>query len=174
MLAQGAEYIYRVPLAGLFVLLAYFLIPVVEKRLRRTMSRVGMAEAICGIAVSGLKFVLWICVLAGAFQILKLDKLSLALAGSAAAVAFALASGASQITNDILSGILLITDQDFKVGRRIKAGAVEGIVREVGVRKTRIEDAEGQIHVVPNRTIDAAAWKLVSDEEDEGGQEAEA
>jgi len=35
---------------------------------------------------------------------------------------------------------------------------VQGVVREIDFRKTRIMDDAGHLHVIPNRLIEGAEW----------------
>ena len=59
------------------------------------------------------------------------------------------------MTQDLLAGIFLLGDKEFCKRRvRIKAGGVEGELEELTIRKTRIRDAEGNLHVDPNRNVD--------------------
>lgn len=54
-------------------------------------------------------------------------------------------------------------DKDFGVGVKVKIligekRLVEGEIVEMDTRKTRIKDAEGKIHVLPNSMIDHNEW----------------
>ena len=59
-----------------------------------------------------------------------------------------------------MAGIFLITDEDFTVGRVIKTAGLEGTLKQVSIRKTKIVDNEGHLHVIPNRTIDGATYTI--------------
>ena len=112
-------------------------------------------------------FVGWIFVLAAATASLGMQQVSLALGGSVALVAMALASGMNSVTQDLLAGVFLIADDDFRVGYTVKTGALEGVVESVTIRKTKIRDAEGILHTVPNRLIDNATYTLIDPGEEE-------
>jgi small-conductance mechanosensitive channel len=105
----------------------------------------------------------WVFVLAAATASLGMQQVSLALGGSIALVAMALASSVNSVTQDLLAGVFLIADQDFKVGYTVKTGGLEGVVESVTIRKTKIRDAEGVLHTVPNRLIDNATYTLLDD-----------
>ena len=63
---------------------------------------------------------------------------------------------------DIIRGFDIISDNYFKVGDLVECGGTEGIVREIGIKTTKIKDIKTEnIISVPNRNIEAAA--LVSD-----------
>src|SRR5439155_479140 len=40
----------------------------------------------------------------------------------------------------------------------LQAAGVQGVVREIDFRKTRIMDDAGHLHVIPNRLIEGAEW----------------
>ncbi|NLJ25544.1 MAG: mechanosensitive ion channel [Firmicutes bacterium] len=103
----------------------------------------------------------WVFVLAAATASLGMQQVSLALGGSIALVAMALASSVNSVTQDLLAGVFLIADQDFKVGYTVKAAGLEGQVESVTIRKTKIRDKEGVLHTVPNRLIDNATYTLL-------------
>ena len=70
----------------------------------------------------------------------------------------AFVSSASGIANDIIAGFFLASDRDLEVGYRIQTAGVQGIVRDIDFRKTRIVDDAGHLHVVPNRLVEGAEW----------------
>jgi small-conductance mechanosensitive channel len=57
----------------------------------------------------------WIVVIGAALKALGLDEVALAVSGSIALVTLALATAASGTTGDIIVGIFLASDEDFKV-----------------------------------------------------------
>ena len=65
----------------------------------------------------------------------------------------ALAFGAQSLVKDYISGILMIFEDQFGVGDLINTGEVTGTVEEVGLRVTRLRDANGQIWYVRNGEI---------------------
>jgi small-conductance mechanosensitive channel len=100
----------------------------------------------------------WILILAGTLKALGLNELALAISGSIAAVSLGLATGISGTTSDILAGIFLATDPDFKVGYTVTAGGVKGVIKSLDLRKTRIIGEDGKLYVIPNRSVESATW----------------
>ncbi len=66
-------------------------------------------------------------------------------------LAFALA--AKDSISHIFGGFVLFTDKPFTINDRIIAKGYEGIVKEVGVRSTRIQTLDGRIVTLPNGSI---------------------
>lgn len=61
--------------------------------------------------------------------------------------------GAQSFIRDVIGGFLIIIEDQFSVGDFVRIGSVEGVVKEMGIRTTRLEDYKGEIHIVPNGTI---------------------
>ena len=61
------------------------------------------------------------------------------------------------IVLDYLMGLLLLLEGQFFVGDRIRVGAVEGTVLEVGFRRTIVQDPRGIIHSISNGLIRESA-----------------
>lgn len=100
----------------------------------------------------------WIIVIGAVLKALGLDEVALAVSGSIALVALALATAASGTTGDIIAGIFLSGDEDFKVGYTVTAAGVTGVVKSIDLRKSRILAEDGKLHVVPNKAVETATW----------------
>jgi len=77
-------------------------------------------------------------------------------------LAFALA--AQDLLSNLFGGIAILTDKPFKIGDRIKIGANEGFIREIGMRTTRMETLSGTQLVIPNAEIAKSVLENVSRE----------
>ena len=63
-------------------------------------------------------------------------------------LAFALA--AQDTVKNFFGGIMLFADKPFKVGDRIQIGDIDGIIKEIGLRSTRVVTLAGRVVTVPN------------------------
>ena len=63
-------------------------------------------------------------------------------------LAFALA--AQDTVKNFFGGIMIFADKPFQIGDRILIGDIDGFVKEIGIRSTRIETLAGRIVTVPN------------------------
>lgn len=155
----------RIPGALIILLLGWLILFVIIRLITR-LSRISRLDpTLQGLVVSVVSFIGWVMVIAATLNALGLQQISLAVGGSVALVAMALATGLNAIPQDLLAGIFLISDDDFRVGYRVKAGGVEGIVERLSVRKTKIRDDAGQLHVVPNRSVDASTYVILAGKE---------
>ena len=72
---------------------------------------------------------------------------------SAGIVGVALGFGAQSLVKDFLSGIFIIAENQYRVGDVVDVMGAAGTVERVGTRTTVIRDTEGNVHYVPNGTI---------------------
>jgi small-conductance mechanosensitive channel len=118
-----------------------------------------------GIIISLSKFILWIMLLIFVFNNLGFGNFAIALSGSVLVLAFFLNTGVAPLITDVVAGVFLCTDPDFKTGSMVRLGngdnATEGIIKDVDMRKVRILDDDGRIHVVPNSVIEKNEWTVI-------------
>ncbi|MBS7346484.1 MAG: mechanosensitive ion channel [Candidatus Sacchiramonaceae bacterium] len=61
--------------------------------------------------------------------------------------------GAQSLVKDFLSGLFIISENQYRVGDIIEIGGYTGTVTYIGTRTTILRDAEGNAHYFPNGTI---------------------
>jgi small conductance mechanosensitive channel len=71
----------------------------------------------------------------------------------AGVVGLGLSLGAQFLIRDFLGGILILVEDQFRVGDVISVGTLEGTVERIALRATYLRDAEGRLHIVPNGEI---------------------
>ena len=71
-----------------------------------------------------------------------------------------IASNANSLIQDLLAGIFLIADTDFKVGAEVKINNVQGTVVGLDIKKTKIKDENGHIFVVSNKVFDGNIYEI--------------
>jgi small conductance mechanosensitive channel len=57
------------------------------------------------------------------------------------------------IVLDYLMGVLILAEGQYYKGDTINTGTIEGVVEEVGLRRTVLRDASGTVHSISNGTI---------------------
>jgi small-conductance mechanosensitive channel len=73
---------------------------------------------------------------------------------SISVVGFAVGFGARNLVTDFVAGVSMILEDQYGVGDVIDAGAATGTVEEVGLRVTRLRDADGVVWYLRNGNID--------------------
>lgn len=172
MIADNVKYLTKIPAALLTLVVAYVIIRIARNVIKTMTSIAKVDRMIQSMILSTVSFVGWIFALAAVLSVLELNQLSLAVGGSVALVAMALATGLNSVTQDLMAGIFLLSDREFIVGQHVKAGGVEGTVEALSIRKTKIRDANGQMHTIPNRNIDQSTYVIIGKNSDRPGNKA--
>ncbi|MCC7359570.1 MAG: mechanosensitive ion channel [Anaerolineales bacterium] len=77
----------------------------------------------------------------------------LPLLASAGVVGLAISLGAQSLIRDYLSGVLILAEDQFRVGDQIEVAGVSGEVTLMTLRVTYLRDTLGKLHSVPNGDI---------------------
>jgi small-conductance mechanosensitive channel len=70
---------------------------------------------------------------------------------------FALGFGAQYLIRDLIAGIFIILENQYRVGDVVRVADIGGLVEEITLRKTVLRDLDGIVHHVPNGEIRAAS-----------------
>jgi small conductance mechanosensitive channel len=92
----------------------------------------------------------------GGFQLLKIVFPGIDTAplfASAGIIGVAIGFGSQTLVKDFLSGIFIISENQYRVGDIIDINGSTGTVERIGARSTVIRDMDGNVHYFPNGTI---------------------
>jgi potassium efflux system protein len=94
------------------------------------------------------RLILVICgfLLAIAASGLPIDKITIVLG----ALGVGIGLGLQTIVNNLVSGIILIFERPFQIGDYIELNGKKGIVRDIGIRSSRMVTEEGTEIIIPN------------------------
>jgi small-conductance mechanosensitive channel len=163
--AQLLAFVPRVVGAGVTLIVGLILLRLALPAAREALRRAGIAQA-APFVVTAVTAAGWVVILSAAFQALGLSELALGLFGGTVLLVLLVAWTASGAAADLLSGLLLAQDPDFNVGARIRVGPpdhpLEGEIVALDLRKVRLRDAAGRLHVLPNRLVESAPWTLLA------------
>jgi len=155
------EILPRIPQAVLILIIGFFAINATKYFAQKILKISRINEAISNILISiGVVF-LWIVFAVFILKSLGFTGLAIAISGSIVVIGLAVATGAKNLTADILAGIFLSWDKDFNIGDKIKTTKVEGKIIDIDIRKTRLIDKKGILHVVPNSVLEKAEWSVI-------------
>lgn len=74
----------------------------------------------------------------------------------------AMAMAAKDFVANIFGGITVLIDKPFTVGDRILISGMDGTVKEVGIRTTRLQTAAGRMVTIPNHKFTDSAVENIS------------
>jgi small conductance mechanosensitive channel len=72
---------------------------------------------------------------------------------SAGIIGVAFGFGAQSLVKDFLSGIFIISENQYRVGDVIEIEGFGGTVERIGIRSTVIRDVDGNVHFFPNGMV---------------------
>lgn len=128
----------------LFVGSEWFRRILVNKVLNRYQIETGTRQSIGTI----VKYVL---ILAGIFSILQTSGVDLSAFGIlAGAIGVGIGFGLQNVTNNFISGLIILFEQPIKIGDRIEVGDVTGDVVKISARSTTIVTNDNISIIVPN------------------------
>lgn len=162
--AQGINNLLpKLPVALMSFAFGLILIKLIFLFVRGALRLWRMPQGLRSILLSLINGLLWIFLVISVMQSLGLNNIALVFSGSVAALGLAIAAGASSITADIMAGIFLAKDKDFSVGDEVRAGeGAEGTVEAMDMRRIRIRDKDGKLHIIPNSIIERKEWVLLA------------
>ena len=76
-----------------------------------------------------------------------------AILASIGVLGLAVGFGAQNLIKDIIAGFFIVFEDQFRVDEYIEAGGAIGIVKEIGLRTTKIKRWTGQLEIIPNGEI---------------------
>lgn len=146
--------------AGLWLTLNKFLPPLVGRTMVRTRgeSKEGVkkrTDTLTAVLTGTGKVLIVIVVL---FMVLsELDvPIGPILAGFGVA-GIAVGFGAQYLIRDLIAGIFILLENQYRVGDVAKVADTTGLVEEVNLRKTVLRDMDGIVHHIPNGEIKVAS-----------------
>lgn len=168
------QYVPKIPTVILVIALGVFLIRLLDNIIRRMLGVAKIEPTLISFVSTFVKFACWVFLIATVFSVLGFSQISLAFSGSIALVIMGVATNANSLVQDLLSGLFLLAEPDFKEGRTIRLNAVLGTIVGMDIKKTKIKDGDGNIHIVPNRMFDANIFVIQCADEAEDDQEKSA
>jgi small-conductance mechanosensitive channel len=72
-------------------------------------------------------------------------------------VGIAIGFGSQSLVKDIIAGIFIVAENQYRVGDVVRIADISGLVEEINLRRTVLRDLDGIVHVVPNGEIRVAS-----------------
>ena len=80
-----------------------------------------------------------------------------ALLASAGIIGLAIALAAKDTVSNFFGTIVIIADCPFRIGDRIESGKINGIVKQIGMRSSKIMTSDESIYTIPNSMLTNSA-----------------
>lgn len=138
--------------SAMMFIVILFVAKIVQRIINVLSSNLGArAETIGHLLESVIKYGGVIGVLFYSLYLLGLNTASLLT--SAGILSIVVGLGAQSLISDILAGIFIVFEGEFRVGDIVTVGDFRGTVIEIGIRTTKIEDFLGNIKIFNNSHI---------------------
>lgn len=108
-------------------------------------------ETVCRLLSSFVKYISVIAMMYYCFALFGVDTATLL--ASAGILSLVIGLGAKELISDILAGLFIIFEGEFRVGDIVMVGDWRGTVIEIGIRTTKIKDASNNIKIISNSAV---------------------
>jgi small-conductance mechanosensitive channel len=106
------------------------------------------------IRATGIGFIIFLA----ALEVLPLLGFKLEpLLASAGVAGVAIGLAAQTIVKDCLNGVLILVEDQYNVGDKVRLAGLSGIVESLSLRKTTVRDGDGTLYIIPNSQITTVA-----------------
>ena len=76
---------------------------------------------------------------------------------AAGILGLAISLGAQTLIRDVIGGLTILFEDEYRVGDQVKIGSLSGEVEQITLRRTDVRDAEGRLYMVPNGDVRVVA-----------------
>jgi small conductance mechanosensitive channel len=123
-------------------------------RIERTVDDPSRAARLRTICIVGRDSLLVVLVVGGMLAVLDLLGINTtSFAAVIAALGLALSLGAQSLVKDIIAGVVILVEDQFRLGDVITIQGVTGAVERISLRATHLRAVDGQLHIVPNGDV---------------------
>lgn len=141
------------------LVMAYLILKILVSIVKHVLLRRCVPTALIGMLTSVLAALFWyFVVMAILSQLPGFSEMVLRMGIIFAFFVLAVGLAMSGVLRELVAGAFLVTDKDFGAGLQVKAGGVEGVVESVDIRKSRIRNSTGNLHIVPNSEVEPHEW----------------
>ena len=136
-----------------FIICLVTALSVIAQKILRLLMNISstQGETIFRLLSNFVKYACAIALLYYCFALLGVDTSTLL--ASAGILGLMISLGAQKLVADVLAGLLIIFEGEFRVGDIVMIGDFRGTVVEIGIRTTKIEEAGGNVKVINNSSI---------------------
>lgn len=144
----------------IFLLVALLVIMLIRRVLKGIFGRMPMNKMVGDLIVKAIYALMLFTIMVAFLEMIGLGQIALALGAAIAFMALAIGLAMNNVLGDFVAGGFLLGEKDIGPGFEVEAAGVKGTVVEIDMRKTRIKAEDGVLHVIPNKAVESATWKV--------------
>lgn len=151
---NAVYFILKIIMTFISIFIAGFFVKLSKKVIYKGFAKFSIerhSDTAASLLSSLTKYIIYFIVLCNVLVMWGVNITSILALGGAVSVAVGL--GAQDIIKDMMAGLFIITENQFGVGDIVELNGFSGTVEAIGIRTTRIRNADGNVHIVPNGQI---------------------
>ena len=139
--------------SSIMIICVVSVLVMVFREILRMMSKTfgARGETVCRLIRNFVKYISVIAMLYYCFALFGVDTGTLL--ASAGILSLVIGLGAKTLVSDILAGLFIIFEGEFRVGDIVTIGDWRGTVQEIGVRTTKIMDPGQNVKIISNSDV---------------------
>ena len=147
------------------IIISRFINRIIDRTLKIDHKNLIINRKRANTIVSSLKKVIkYVLIFIGIIMTLELFDINTAsILATAGIGGLAIGFGAQSLVKDIITGFFILLEDQYSVGDYIETGDKDGIVEELGLRVTKIRAFSGELHIIPNSSINIVTNKTRGD-----------
>lgn len=158
----GVSAVVHILIIFLAAIILYWMVVFLNKRFLAFLLRVqrdrqdseARFNTISTVVRSSGYFIIFLLALIMILKELRVD--TTPILASAGVIGLAISFGAQTIIKDILAGLFILTEDQYREGDEVTLDELRGIVKKITLRRTVLE-TESALHHIPNGTIKIAS-----------------
>jgi small conductance mechanosensitive channel len=119
----------------------------------RGVKKLDLTEHTMKMLQNVVKYLVYFAAVMSILYVFGLDEAVYAFITSAGIVGLAIGFASKDMVANLISGVLVSFDKPFKVGDDVEIGKLNGKVKEITLRSTRIESFDGKVITIPNSKL---------------------
>lgn len=161
--AAFVDLIPKLVTALLFLAIAYVAIRLALTVVRSALERIyADSQLVADLFTTVAAVFLWFAAALALLKILGMGDIAASLGTATGFIALGVSYALSNAIADTVAGVYLLRDPDFDPGDEVVVGDETGVVRDVDLRKTRLEVESGDVVVMANSSVEKKWTKKAS------------
>lgn len=152
----------RILTTAFFLIIASLAIGHGSRTIRKVFSRKFEELTILNLIEGISKSLLWFSAILISLSILGFSEIAAALGTATGFIALGVSFALKDVLSDTVAGVYLAKDPHFNNGDRIKVDGIEGEIKDVGLRKTRLRLEDDNLRVLNNSDAEKK-WTLLNE-----------
>lgn len=154
-------WLYNISIAAAILLAAKVIVTVINRTIfkidklaeKRGINRLDFSKEVVKTIQSAVRYIVYFAAVMVILYVLGLDEAVFAFITSAGIIGLAVGFAAKDVVANLISGALIAVDRPFRLGDDVKIGNLEGRVRQITLRSTKIKSFDGKYIIIPNSKL---------------------